>query len=401
MPTMPRLFETIRFRLSLTIALVVFAVGSLLIGGTYVWQVNRLDQPVLRSFDVVVEDPETGELVETDFRLFRREDLNRLALEQLEVAAERESLEELRKASFVALAVLFFSSFGAGYLLSGWALGPVGRISRVARDISVTDLSRRIQMQGPEDELKGMADTFDGMLDRLQAAFEDQRRFVHEASHELRNPLAVAQTNLELALQSGNKEELTDAAQIALRSTNRMGVLVEGLLEQARTGIPELHSERVDLGLLVAEIAGEFGAVAARRHLRIEAATVTTDDLVIHGDGPAIRRAVSNLVVNAVRLAPEHTTIELRARRDGDCIDVDVIDEGPGIDPSEHDAIFQRFWRGTDVGAGSGLGLSIVRRVAERHGGTASVVSDLGSGSTFTLRLPAPMTHRLTETATT
>ena len=70
MPTMPRLFETIRFRLSLTIALVVFAVGSLLIGGTYVWQVNRLDQPVLRSFDVVVEDPETGELMETDFRLF-------------------------------------------------------------------------------------------------------------------------------------------------------------------------------------------------------------------------------------------------------------------------------------------------------------------------------------------
>lgn len=400
MPPMPRLFETIRFRLSLTIALVVFAVGSILIGGTYVWQVNRLDQPVLSGFDLVVEDPETGELMETDFRLFRREDLNRLALEQIEVAAEREALEELRKASFVALAVLFFSSFGAGYLLSGWALGPVGRISRVARDISVTDLSRRIQMQGPEDELKGMADTFDGMLDRLQAAFEDQRRFVHEASHELRNPLAVAQTNLELALQSGDEEELISAAEIALRSTNRMGALVEGLLEQARTGVPELHSERVDLGMLVVEIADEFSAVAARRHLRIEAATVATEDLVIHGDGPAIRRAISNLVVNAVRLAPERSTIALRAHRDGGCIDVDVIDEGPGIDPALHDAVFQRFWRGSDVGAGSGLGLSIVRQVAERHGGSATVRSDLGSGSTFTLRLPAPMTQRVNETAT-
>ncbi len=398
---MPRLFETIRFRLSLTIALVVFAVGSILIGGTYLWQVNRLDQPVLNGVDVVVEDPQTGELMETDFRLFRREDLNRLALEQIEVAAEREALEELRRASFVALAVLFISSFGAGYLLSGWALGPVGRITRVARDISATDLSRRIQLEGPEDELKGMADTFDGMLDRLQGAFEDQRRFVHEASHELRNPLAVAQTNLELALQSGDKEELTEAANIALRSTNRMGALVEGLLEQARTGVPELHRERVDVGLLVAEIAAEFTALAARRDLRIEAATVATEDLVINGDGPAIRRAVSNLVGNAVRLAPRGTVIDLRARRDGDCVEVQVVDQGPGIDPSHHESVFQRFWRGTDVGAGSGLGLSIVRRVAERHGGSATVVSALGKGSTFTLRFPAPISQRAAESTAT
>ncbi len=392
---MPKLFETIRFRLSLTIALVVFAVGAVLIGGSYLWQVNRLEQPMLNSFQVVVEDPQTGEVVETDLRLFTREDLNRLAVEQVEVAAEREALEQLRRASFVALAVLFVTSFGAGYLLSGWALGPVGRITQVARDISATDLSRRIEMQGADDELKQMADTFDGMLDRLQGSFEDQRRFVHEASHELRNPIAVAQTNLELALQTEDKEELADAARVALRSTQRMGVLVEGLLEQARNGVPELHLERIDLGLLVSEIATEFTAVAARREIDVRAATLATEDLGINGDGPAIRRAVSNLVSNAVRLAPAGSTISLGVRRDDDCISITVADEGPGIDASQHEAIFERFWRGQDVGAGSGLGLSLVRRIAERHGGTITVKSGIGSGSTFTLRLPAPIPKRV------
>jgi signal transduction histidine kinase len=395
MPAVPRVFETIRFRLSLTIALVVFAVGSMLIGGSYIWQVNRLDQPVLNLSRVVFEDPESGELIETDLRLFTRDDLNRLALEQVEVAAEREALDELRRTSFVALMVLFVSSFGAGYLLSGWALRPVGRITRLARDISATDLSRRLEMSGPEDELKQMADTFDGMLDRLQGSFEDQRRFVHEASHELRNPLAVAQTNLELALGSDDHDELADAARIALRSTNRMSGLVEGLLEQARTGVPELHRESIDLGVLVNEIATEFTALAARRKLRIEAGTVAIEDLVVEGDGPAVRRAVSNLVANAVRLAPEGSVIRLSARRIDDVVAVQVVDEGPGIDPADHEAIFHRFWRGQDVGAGSGLGLSIVRRVAERHGGTATVESAPGSGSTFTLRLPAPIHRRM------
>lgn len=391
---MPKVFETIRFRLSLTIALVVFAVGAVLIGGSYLWQVNRLDQPKLNSFQVVVEDPQTGELIETDLRLFTREDLNQLAVSQIEVAAEREALEVLRRASFVALAVLFVTSFGAGYFLSGWALGPVGRITSVARDISATDLSRRIEMQGVDDELKQMADTFDGMLDRLQGSFEDQRRFVHEASHELRNPIAVAQTNLELALQTEDKEELADAARIALRSTQRMGVLVEGLLEQARSGVPELHLERIDLGLLVSEISSDFSAVAANRNIQVTAATVATADLTIFGDGPAIRRAISNLVSNAVRLAPEGSVVALGAGRHHECVDVTVADAGPGIDPSQHDAIFQRFWRGQDVGAGSGLGLSIVRRIVERHGGTATVQSEIGRGSTFTLRLPAPIPNR-------
>lgn len=384
---MLRVFESIRFRLSLTIALVVFAVGAFLIGGSYLWQVNQLEDPQLNIQQVVVVNPRTGELTQTEF--FTQGDLNQLAIEQIEVQTQRIALNELRKASFGALAVLFITSFGAGYLLSGWALRPVDRITRVAREITSTDLSRRINLTGPDDELQHMADTFDGMLDRVQDAFEDQRRFVHEASHELRNPLAVARTNLELALNSGDPHALKKGADIALRATDRMSVLVEDLLEQARQAIPELRRDSVDLGQLISEVAFEFKAVADQRNLTIEASP--GDQATINGDGLALRRAVSNLVANAVRLAPEGSTIDLATSADGDCVLISVADEGPGIAPGDREAVFERFWRGNDPGSGSGLGLSIVRQIAERHGGTASVVSDEGRGSTFTLRIPAPL----------
>lgn len=392
---MPRFVQSIRFRLSLTIALVVFAVGSLLIGGLYVWQVNQLDAPPINFEQFEQVNPRTGE-TERVVRITTQGDFTEAVARQLAFQAERKALEDLRRGSFFALAILFVASFAGGYLTSGWALRPIARLTGVARDISVSDLSRRIDLVGPEDELKNMADTFDGMLDRIQDAFEDQRRFVHEASHELRNPLAIAQTNLELALDSGEREELERAAGIALRSTNRMGVLVEDLLEQARHGSPDLVRVEVDLSRLVADIASEFQAAAKARRLSIEAHTDDQggDDVVVHGDGPALRRAVSNLVANSVRLAPEGSTIRLCAARQDDCAAITVSDEGPGIPPSEHDAIFQRFWRGSNAGKGSGLGLSIVRRIAERHGGTVLVTSDVGQGSTFTLRLPAPIHPR-------
>ncbi len=387
---MPSFVQSIRFRLSLTFALVVFSVGSFLVGGLYVWQVNQLEQPVLQTRRLVFEDARTGERFESDMRVYTREEANLAFVQALEVEAERQALVELRKASFGALTVLFVASFGSGYLLAGWALRPVSRISGVAKDITATDLSRRISLKGPDDELKNMADTFDDMLDRLQGAFEDQRRFVHEASHELRNPLAVAQTNLELALDGGDKEELTKGAEIALRSTGRMQVLVEDLLEQARQGVPELNRQQIDMNRLAADAATEFAAAAGKRHLSI-ATELAAAEVLVNGDGPALRRALSNLLANAVRLAPEGSTIGLRTAMADDCVLLSVSDEGPGIAPSDHDSIFQRFWRGQDAGSGSGLGLSIVRQIAERHGGQVLLDSDAGRGSTFTLRLPTPV----------
>lgn len=110
---------------------------------------------------------------------------------------------------------------------------------------------------------------------------------------------------------------------------------------------------------------------------------------MVRGDGPAIGRALANLLANAVRLAPQGTTIIIGLASSDEGVELSVADEGPGIDVADQHAIFTRFWRGDDEGAGSGLGLSIVRRVAERHGGSASVQSVVGRGSTFTVKLPS------------
>lgn len=384
---MPLVFQSIRFRLSLTIALVVFAVGSFLIGGLYLTQVNQLEPPTLTIREVVVTDPDTG--LRQPALGIRQNDINQLVLEQIELQAERQALADLRRSSFAALAVLFITSFGAGFLLSGWALRPVNRLTGVARDITATDLTRRINLNGPNDELKNMADTFDGMLDRIQDAFEDQSRFVHEASHELRNPLAVARTNLELAQNSGDIEALSKGSAIALRATDRMGVIVDDLLEQVREGMPLVRHDPVDLSKLVDEAAIEFKAIAEKRHIKIAAEPGT--DVATNGDEPSLRRALSNLVANAVRLAPTGSTVTLCASCDDGGVALAVADEGPGIAPADHEAVFQRFWRGSDAGTGSGLGLSIVRQIATRHGGSVHVESDVGRGSTFTIRLPAPI----------
>ncbi len=387
---MPRIFQSIRFRLSLAFSIVVFSFGTLLVGGLYLYQVNQLGEPVLMSRQINLRDPLTGQVTETNMRAVFQEDVQRALAERIEIDAYREALNELRKGSVGALVLLFFASFGTGYLLSGWTLRPVDRIAGVARDISATDLSRRIALRGPDDELKNLADTFDAMLERLQGSFEDQRRFVHEASHELRNPLAVAQTNLELALDGGTEEELRKAAEIAHRSTGRMSVLVDDLLEQARAGVPELKRGDVDLAALVTAAAEDHRATASQRNLSIE--TVVDDgDATVIGDGPALRRAVGNLVVNASRLAPEHSTITLEIVNQPECVLLSVIDEGPGIAPGDREAVFERFWRGSDPGAGSGLGLSLVRRIAERHGGEALLNAEPNGGSRFTLRLPRPI----------
>ncbi len=387
---MPRWAQSIRFRLSLAYALAVFAAGSVLVAALYVWQVRQLNEPILVYSEPAIVRLANGVLV--DGRFFSRDELAMAFLERFEREAYREALEAQRKASLAALGILAVVAFGSGWFLSGWTLRPMRRMTTVARDITGNELSRRIELQGPQDELKDLADTFDEMLDRLQASFEDQRRFVQDASHELRNPLAVARTNLELVLEDpgAGSGDLRQAARIAHESAGRMSGIVDQLVDQARTGVPTGVVADVDLGALVRGIAADQRAPAAARDLTI-AVEAPADPIVVHGDGPALRRAVVNLVVNAVRLAPRGTTVSITAERDADMALVRVVDEGPGIPPADLDHIFERFWRGADSGKGLGLGLSIVRQIAERHGGRVDVVSEPGVGSAFTVRLPRPM----------
>ena len=313
------------------------------------------------------------------------------------------TLKELRNYSFGALGVLFVASLGVGWVVAGRVLRPIGRITSVARDIQATDMSRRIELPGPDDELKQLADTFDAMLARLDAAFAAQRQFTADASHELRNPLAIIRTNVDVVLSDPNADpdDLRQTIVVVKRASDRMARLVDDLLALARRQEPTLEHEPVDLGVAVTEASDDFVVPAAARGIVLDRAIAP--GVTVTGDRDALKRAVANLLENAVRLAPEGSRIRLATGSEGDRAWIAVADEGPGISPEDQAHVFDRFWR-ADRGraradGGTGLGLAIVRQIVESHGGQVRLQSKVGLGSSFVIWLPvipAPTTPEAT-----
>ncbi len=232
------------------------------------------------------------------------------------------------------------------------------------------------------------------MLDRLDMAFNAQVRFIHEASHELRNPLAVIRTNLDVALADpeASAADLRKVGQIVSRAADRMSTLVDDLLDHARQDAGAQHVDVVDLDQVVRGTVEEFEAAA--RADGIQLTVDSTEELLAEGDPVALRRALANLLANAIRLAPAGSTISTRAGRVEQWVWMGVQDQGPGISESDQQRVFRRFWRGDNTqtprrDGRSGLGLAIVKQIAETHGGAVRVESEPGEGATFVVWLPA------------
>jgi signal transduction histidine kinase len=269
-------------------------------------------------------------------------------------------------------------------------LRPVGRITRAAQRIQATNLSERIGLDGPQDELKTLADTFDAMLDRLDTSFTAQRQFVADASHELRNPLAVIRTNADVALQEPVPDEVRTRLEAVRRASERMRRLVDDLLALARLELSGGARSEVDLAALVDEVRGELDALARAHGLELEASA--EGDLRVVADRDAVKRALANLLDNAFRHSPDGVPVRLAAERRNGWAVLSVADGGTGLTPDEQQLVFERFWRSdasrSRESGGAGLGLAIVRRIAESHGGEVGVTSSPGAGATFELRLP-------------
>ncbi len=390
----PRWWRSIKFRLAATYAATVYAVGSILIGGMYAWQVHQLERPQLIAQRGWIRDPGNGQVYE--MTLLTNDSFRSYLLEVFENNVNVMAIESLKRASLVGLLLLVVVAFIIGWILATVTLRPINKMAAVAQDITGSDLSRRIAAGGPDDELRRLADIFDDMLDRLQNAFEDQRRFVQDASHELRNPLAVARTNLELALSNpdAGPDELRRSVEIAHRSTGRMSDLVDDLLVQARSGVPQIEQVDVDLAMVADDVRQQFLQPARERS--IEIVRFTSGSPIVHGDEPSLGRVVTNLVSNALRFAPPHSAVNLSVISTGDgFVELTVSDRGPGLTEEDQRQVFTRFWRGRNAGSGSGLGLSIVKQVVERHGGTVSVTSAVGEGATFLVRIPQSATGRV------
>ncbi len=406
----PPWLGSIRVRLTLLYSLLLFGLAAVVVGGIYAGFARTLnDQPISRlerQYTIVGVD---DGLVMTSQEVSR---IDPLAAFEREVNTR--ALDKLRQYSFAALVLLFIGSLAVGWFVADMVLRPIGRITGVARDIQATGLKRRINLRGPNDELRQLADTFDDMIGRLDESFEGQRHFIQEASHELRNPLAVIRTNVDVVIDDP-AADIADHRQVhnvVLNAAERMSVLVDDLLLSARYESPELRREVVNLDELARAAAAEFAAAAGETGVAIvhrnesHGGTGGTGDtggtaagtgpVEVSADAQALRRAVANLVVNAMRHSSDGDTISLAAGSEGSWRWLAVEDQGVGIAAGDQERIFGRFWRGDGPSTGrdrrTGLGLTIVRQIAESHSGSVHLASKVGEGSVFTLWLPTAET---------
>jgi heavy metal sensor kinase len=284
-------------------------------------------------------------------------------------------------------------SAAGGWLLARRALRPVDRMSQSALRISAEDLSRRLERRGAQDEIDRLADTLNAMLARLEAAFVEMQRFTADAAHELRTPLTALRGGIEIALRAERSpDEYRRVLASSIEEVDQLIRLTEDLLLLSRSTVGlSAARQPVDLEPLCLE-ALELGVRLAKGK-GVNVSMRSTTPAVVQGDAGALRRALLNLVDNAVKYTPAGGSVVISLERAGQSVSILVEDTGIGIDPADATRIFEPFvrldaGRSRDTG-GSGLGLAIARSVVLAHGGTLEVQSRPGGGSRFTINLPA------------
>ena len=288
----------------------------------------------------------------------------------------------VQAAALVGVAAAFIGSLLAFLLVRRRVVKPVQSVEATARTISESDLSRRIEVNG-EDEIAHLAETFNELLDRLERGFAAQRGFVDDAGHELRTPITIIRGQLELL--SEDPEQRRHAVALVTGELDRMSRMVNDLLLLAKAQQPEfLMFDLVDVGSLTREALEKAGALGERRW-RLD----TVADGAVVGDRQRLAQALIQLLQNAVDHTDADDEIGLGSRIDHGWARFWVRDSGPGVPLEMRDRIFDRFSRVSSRRSdGAGLGLSIVRSIAEGHGGQVRVESEVGEGTTFTIEVP-------------
>jgi len=299
-----------------------------------------------------------------------------------------DALHRLLLEYLLALGLTTMAAVGTGWLLAGRALRPLRDITATARRVSGENLGERIALVGPADELKQLADTFDGMLERLDAAFSSQRHFVANASHELRTPLAIMRTELDVALADpdARAEELRSMGEAVRETIDRCERLIESLLMLARSEAATGREEPVNLAALAADCITDLNrrAQVASVELRPDLEPAWTK-----GEPALLERMIANLVDNGIRHNAPGGFLSVRTRGDGQRVSLVVSNAGPRIDPADAQALIEPFRRLGRQGGGFGLGLSIVDSVVKAHGGTTRITAPDAGGLEVRVELPA------------
>src|SRR5215510_8519041 len=314
-----------------------------------------------------------------------------------------ESIQKARRSLLIILGVaiplvLLLGSLG-GLLLANQALRPVDRITRAAEQIGAGDLTERVPAPAKMDEIGRLAATFNRMISRLQAAFERQRQFTSDASHEMRTPLAVMRGDIEITLRrERSNEEYKRALTSNLEEIMRLSRLVEDLLMLARgdAGRIELRCESVDLNDVCRRMAEYIAPLADQRDQTLiyePPPGAETAPVVISADLLRIKQLLLNLLDNAIKYTERRGRVALGLKTEENVAVITVADTGRGIPPEDMPHIFERFFRRSAktadrTAAGFGLGLSIVKWIVDSHGGRIEAKSEVGKGTEFTVRLP-------------
>ena len=387
-PPFPWLRPTIRIRLTLLYGGMFLIAGILLLSIIYLLAAQALNVGSDLPFKIV-EGKVTSDICNLPGQASPSEFNN--AMNACVNEQRRHALDSLLSRSLLALLGLAVIAFAFGYAMAGRVLSPLGRITRTARAVAGSDLSRRIELDGPDDELKELADTFDDMLERLQRAFTAQQRFVGNASHELRTPLAINRTLLEVHLSDPNEPmELQQLGKTLLATNERSEQLVEGLLLLARSDNQVVERGPVDLAEVAEQAVDQVHGEAESKGVLIRG---EQKPAVVQGNGVLLERIALNLVQNAVRYnIAEDGWVEVTTDvQHGQAVLV-VSNTGPVVPAYEIDNLFEPFRRlrtertGSDKGVG--LGLSIVRSVARAHGGHIYAQPREGGGLVMRVTLP-------------
>jgi signal transduction histidine kinase len=321
------------------------------------------------------------------------EDLARRRRDDISLA-QHQAVNYLLHSGLLYFGIIVVVGTVGGYILARQALRPIARLTATAKQLSTDTLDQRINLGGPDDELRELADTFDEMLGRLDAAFDSQRLFVANASHELRTPLSVIRTELEVTLSDPNAdaEELRRMGAVVSTATDRAQRLVTSLLTLARlqaVGGGELEvSDRVDLAVLVPAVIEAVAAEAQQKGIQIE---TELDPAATTGDPRLLERLVGNLVENAIRHNVPDGWLRVTTGHTGDRVWLHVANGGAVIASNEVDALFEPFRRGGRVRTatrGAGLGLAIVRLIVDAHRGRLQAAAPPFGGLAIRIELP-------------
>ncbi len=271
-------------------------------------------------------------------------------------------------------------------------LSPIERMTETVKRISISDLNTRLDVSGSQDELKELAETFNEMLDRIEASYQQQNQFVSDASHELRTPISVLQGYANLLDRWGKEDkDVLDESILAIKGeSENMKSLVERLLFLARTdkNLQRLEREEFSMDELVSEVLRDANIIDSQHQFEV----LTNEDTIYYGDRKLIKQLLRILLDNSIKFTPQGGIISINNKRTKNLIILEIADTGPGIAQEDLPHIFERFYRADKSRSknqgGQGLGLSIAKWIVDSHHGKIEVKSKLGRGTKFIIYLP-------------